>query len=302
MREIADALGLSYQRVHQIVDTAAGKGAVKECRTTAVCSFCGADKSTTRRLIGGPGELLVCEQCVIRAQDLIAGRARDANEQTRLVSVDPVNDNARCAFCGKKRQRVASMVEAPNQPLTGTFTKALDVPRICDLCLALCDEILSEALTVTAGRTMLCTCRGSISETTSGPTPELVGVAWRTSQSAADGVLGPTPNGRYGSFGIVGARPVVAGIGHALDLRAGHGDVEMLVVVSQDARRLRVDVAERQRRVALPAGLVEHAVEVRRSLGGVQWATGFGGGSSRDSASHASARAQSPHASSARAV
>jgi hypothetical protein len=68
------------------------------------------------------------------------------NEQARLAIVDPVDRNARCSFCGKKRQRLPSMVEAPGQPLTRTFTKALDVPRICNQCLALGDEILSEAL------------------------------------------------------------------------------------------------------------------------------------------------------------
>jgi hypothetical protein len=148
LREIAHALGLSYQRVHQIVDAATGKGAVKECRTSAMCSFCGADRSTSRRLIAGPGDLLVCEQCVVLAQDLVARRAEPMNEQTRLDIVDPVDRNARCSFCGKKRQRVVSMVEAPSQPLTGTFTTVLGVPRICNLCLALCDEILSETLSV----------------------------------------------------------------------------------------------------------------------------------------------------------
>ena len=71
LREIADALGLSYQRVHQIVDVATGKGAVKECRTIAGCSLCGADKDTARRLIAGPGVLLICERCIVLAQDLL---------------------------------------------------------------------------------------------------------------------------------------------------------------------------------------------------------------------------------------
>jgi hypothetical protein len=145
LREIADALGLSYQRVHQIVDVAAGKGAVKECRTTAVCSFCGADKSTVRRLIAGPG-VLVCEQCIVLAQDLLGEGGERVNEQTRLGILDPADRKARCSFCGKKRQRVASMVEAPDQPPAGKFARSSDAPRICNHCLTLCDEILSEAL------------------------------------------------------------------------------------------------------------------------------------------------------------
>jgi hypothetical protein len=145
LREIADALGLSYQRVHQIVDVATGKGAVKECRTKAVCSFCGADKSTVRRLIAGPG-VLVCEQCVVQAQDLLGQGGERVSNQTRLVVLDPTDRKARCSFCGKKRQRVAGMVEAPDQPPAGKFARPSDAPRICNQCLTLCDEILSEAL------------------------------------------------------------------------------------------------------------------------------------------------------------
>ena len=152
LREIADALGLSYQRVHQIVDVATGKGAVKECRTKAVCSFCGADKDLTQRLIAGPGVLLVCEQCVVLAQDLLGEGGERVSGQTRLVDLDPADRKARCSFCGKKRQRVAGMVEAPDRPPTGNYTRSADVPRICAHCLTLCDEILSEALAANRDR------------------------------------------------------------------------------------------------------------------------------------------------------
>ena len=147
LREIAEALGVSYQRVHQIVDVATGKGAVKECRTKAVCSFCGADKSTVRRLIAGPG-VLICEQCVVVAHDQLSESGERVSDQTRLVDLDPGDRRARCSFCGKKRQRVTGMVEAPDQPPAGKFARPQDAPRICNHCLALCDEILSEALGV----------------------------------------------------------------------------------------------------------------------------------------------------------
>jgi hypothetical protein len=147
LREIADALGLSYQRVHQIVDVTTGKGAVKECQTKAVCSFCGADKSTVRRLIAGPG-VLVCEQCVAVAHDLLGVGGERGSERSRLVVLDPADRKARCSFCGRKRQRVAGMVAAPDQPPAGKFARPSDVPRICNHCLTLCDEILSEALGV----------------------------------------------------------------------------------------------------------------------------------------------------------
>jgi ClpX C4-type zinc finger len=147
LREIADSLGLSYQRVHQIVDLATGKGAVKECRNKAACSFCGADSSAVRRLIAGPG-VLVCDQCVVMAQDLIGAGGERTSERTRLVALSPAERKARCSFCGKRRQRAAGMVEAPDQPPAGKFAGASETPRICNQCLKLCDEILSEALGV----------------------------------------------------------------------------------------------------------------------------------------------------------
>ena len=81
-----------------------------------MCSFCGADKSTVRRLIAGPG-VLVCEQCVAMAHDLLGVGGERVSERTRLVALDPADRKARCSFCGKKRQRVAGMVAAPDQPL-----------------------------------------------------------------------------------------------------------------------------------------------------------------------------------------
>jgi hypothetical protein len=150
LREIADVLGLSYQRVHQIVDVATGKGAVKECRAKAVCSFCGVGTNTARRLIAGPG-VLVCEQCVVLAQDLLGEGGERVSERTRLVDLDPADGKARCSFCGKKRLRVVGMVEAPDQAAAGKFARPSDAPRICNYCLTLCDEILSEALGVRPG-------------------------------------------------------------------------------------------------------------------------------------------------------
>jgi ClpX C4-type zinc finger len=147
LREIADALGLSYQRVHQIVDLATRKGAIKECRDMAICSFCGADRSTLRRLIAGPG-VVVCEQCVVMAEDLIDGGGERISERTRLVALNPADRKARCSFCGKSGQRVAGMVEAPDQPAAGKFSASSNRPRVCNQCLTLCDEILSRALGV----------------------------------------------------------------------------------------------------------------------------------------------------------
>ena len=83
MREIAGALGLSFQRVHQIVDVSTGKAAVKPRRVTRptpagepsrnanlTCAFCGAAGTQVRKLIAGP-TVFICDECVELCMDII---------------------------------------------------------------------------------------------------------------------------------------------------------------------------------------------------------------------------------------
>jgi ClpX C4-type zinc finger len=73
LREIAEELGLSYQRVHQIVDPGSGKGAIKDCQTDRACSFCGSAKRRVRRLVAGAG-VFICERCADLADEVVAER------------------------------------------------------------------------------------------------------------------------------------------------------------------------------------------------------------------------------------
>ncbi|MGH3209622.1 MAG: ClpX C4-type zinc finger protein [Trebonia sp.] len=53
---------------------------------------------------------------------------------TPVAAIQTVSDEAgagQCSFCGKRRDQVAAMASAADS-------------RICDECLELCDEILSE--------------------------------------------------------------------------------------------------------------------------------------------------------------
>lgn len=146
LREIAQALGLSYQRVHQIVDPGSGKGAVKECQTDLACSFCGAARRQVHKLVAGPG-VFVCERCVALADEVVAEGEERSNRWTRLA---PEREpEARCNFCGKRRRDVAEMVVAPDRPAIGKYGRkrlARRFPgvRECSECLDLCDEIMAE--------------------------------------------------------------------------------------------------------------------------------------------------------------
>jgi hypothetical protein len=160
LRELADALGLSHQRVHQIVAAAGGSRRWRYRRPPAErlqhCSFCGQDQKHVKTMIAGPG-VYICGGCVPRADAaLAAGRGTPeaaaagtddaagtgtaagpgAGDTAGAVAIRQVHAAARaerCAFCGKRRYQVAGMAAAGET-------------RICDECLRLCHEILEERL------------------------------------------------------------------------------------------------------------------------------------------------------------
>jgi ClpX C4-type zinc finger len=135
LREIADALGLSHQRVHQIVESAGGSRRWRSHRSTGerpTCSFCGRDQKRTKTLIGGPGAY-ICDRCIPRADEALATEPSLTFTSGRIQAVSEDARAVRCSFCGKCRDRVPGMVAA------------LAI-RICAECLELCHEIRDERL------------------------------------------------------------------------------------------------------------------------------------------------------------
>lgn len=136
LRELADALQLSHQRVHQIVGArAAGGGpwarlrrarSAVRSRTPLSCSFCGAAQAERRKLIAGPG-ISICDACVAIAQAVLDTGEAGA---TALVPLEPTTQ-ARCRFCGLGGRR------------TGGPLVAGGGLSICGRCLGLCREVLS---------------------------------------------------------------------------------------------------------------------------------------------------------------
>jgi ATP-dependent protease Clp ATPase subunit len=96
------------------------------------CSFCGTGQQQAEKLIGVP-PVYICDGCVDRAHAVIAGQGHPVS--TPIATIQPVGAEARaqqCGFCGKQRHQVAGMASAG------------DTRIICDECLDLCDQILSE--------------------------------------------------------------------------------------------------------------------------------------------------------------
>jgi hypothetical protein len=128
LREIAEALGLSHQRVHQIVEGVEGKLALKSARDEIRCSFCGLLRSDVERVVAGPG-VFICDCCIGLASEVVRSGELRTNERVALTfAADPA---ASCSFCGK-----------PDHPSRGLAVS--DNARICADCLGLCKEILAK--------------------------------------------------------------------------------------------------------------------------------------------------------------
>jgi hypothetical protein len=147
LREIADALGLSHQRVHQIIDEATEPTRPRWRRRPqrlpgrpGPCSFCGRSREECAKLIAGPG-VFICDRCVAQATGLSAGALVEGRAVGPMRLEAPASE-ARCSFCGKQARQGVLLVAGglPAAPV-GKFGQDA---RICDMCLNLCGEILAE--------------------------------------------------------------------------------------------------------------------------------------------------------------
>jgi hypothetical protein len=144
-RDVAAALGLSGQQLHQIVEQAGDLD--REDRgippdAGLACNFCGRSQYEVRKLIAGPGAY-ICDGCVELAQGVVTsgsvantwlGPVRAAADQGSWV---------RCRFCGKQRDQVTGLAAMTDE----TGDEASGPAAICDECLSLCIEIITEELT-----------------------------------------------------------------------------------------------------------------------------------------------------------
>jgi hypothetical protein len=147
LREIAEALRMSHQRVHQIIDEAAEPTRRRWRREPQLlsgpvgpCSFCGRPRDVCAKLIAGPG-VFICDRCAIQATRLAAGPAVDDLRAEGSMRLEPPGSEVRCSFCGKEARKVRHLVASGLSVPAGKFG---DLPRICDKCRDLCLEILAE--------------------------------------------------------------------------------------------------------------------------------------------------------------
>lgn len=128
MREIAQALSLSHQRVQQIVHDAGGTWwrrvwRMRKARPDAVCTWCQRPPSEVSKLIAGPA-VFICDACVEAAER--AATSGDGPSSTLKRSSG--GTMRPCAFCRKRGSATRPLIVGP--------------ARICGDCLKACREIL----------------------------------------------------------------------------------------------------------------------------------------------------------------
>jgi hypothetical protein len=152
LRELAGALGLSHQRVYQIVEEAGGsrrwarvkaraEGAGRRDDLLLACTFCGKSPHEVRKLIAGPG-VYICDGCVDLANGVVGSGEAASTPLGPINTVSEQDVQVGCPFCGKNRGQVAAMAVVPAVTVERTNASA----AICNECLGLCDEILAEEL------------------------------------------------------------------------------------------------------------------------------------------------------------
>ena len=145
LRELASGLGLSHQRVHQIVEAAGGsrrwlrRDRVRPDPMLLVCTFCGKDQKQVKKLIAGPS-VYICDGCIDLAKSVL-GDGQPVTTEIAELTAGPVDEpRVQCSFCGKCRDQVAGLMVSSVQ------TERKAPATICSECLDLCTEIVTEEL------------------------------------------------------------------------------------------------------------------------------------------------------------
>jgi len=132
LREIAQELGVSHQRVQQIVQSTGGTWWSRVWRGRTVrpdmtCSFCSLPPGEVAKLIAGP-DVYICDSCIALAEQALRTRKPVAAKGASIAPVEPPK-RVRCSFCGRKG--------VPELRIAGDGRK-----HVCHKCLELCRRIL----------------------------------------------------------------------------------------------------------------------------------------------------------------
>jgi hypothetical protein len=130
MRQIANKLDISHQRVYQIIDSAAAQGEWTQGVSEATaCSFCGTTHANRSLLVFGPG-VTICSKCIAVCDKVLASGRQEKSGDVYLQPLALPNE-ARCSFCRKKSNTTGQLIAGRDE-------------RICPQCLDMSKAILEQ--------------------------------------------------------------------------------------------------------------------------------------------------------------
>jgi hypothetical protein len=134
LREIAEMLALSHQRVQQMVQGAGGSWwqriwRHRNLKGNLICSFCRRPQSEVAKLIAGP-KVYICDTCIAAAEQSMTPSPAPALPGSLALAKE--GSKAQCSFCRKGRT-------ADRALLTGS------AGNICGECLRVCRQILTDS-------------------------------------------------------------------------------------------------------------------------------------------------------------
>lgn len=129
LREIAQALAMSHQRVQQIVSASGGSWwrrawGSRNAKPDAICTWCGRPPSEVSKLVAGPN-VFICDSCLEVAERALADDAGVSGALRRVKE----RARERCSFCRRRADETRSLVAGP-------------AANICSECMRICREFM----------------------------------------------------------------------------------------------------------------------------------------------------------------
>jgi hypothetical protein len=130
LREVAQALEISHQRVQQIVAGVGGTWWQRMWRTRKMsgnlnCTCCNRSEQEVAKLIAGP-KVFICDLCIGLAEQSFSSKPVAAARNMFVPAKDETR--LRCSFCSKRSSPDRSLMIGP--------------ANICSDCLRICRQIL----------------------------------------------------------------------------------------------------------------------------------------------------------------
>lgn len=137
LRHVATVLGLSHQRVQQIVQASGGSWWSRVWRDRQVssdmlCSFCGLPPGQVAKLVAGP-RVYICDTCISTATQVLRGKEESPGSEKAGLRRAPSTSRLRCSFCGGRARQDLAVVSSGGK-------------RVCETCLDQCGSIVGSRL------------------------------------------------------------------------------------------------------------------------------------------------------------